>query len=97
MVQLDILSGRKAGTSIVARRFPFHIGRASDSSLSLDDGGVWDPIGLSESAGAILFYGIPVEAGETSFTLIDDDAGVTRVVQDVPVVANTTTFLRVDL
>jgi len=42
VVQLDILSGKKAGTSIVARRFPFHIGRASDSSLSLDDGGVWE-------------------------------------------------------
>ena len=42
MIQLDILSGKKAGTSIVARRFPFQVGRSSDSALLLDDGGVWD-------------------------------------------------------
>jgi hypothetical protein len=42
VVQLDILSGKKAGTSIVARRFPFQVGRAPGSALSLDDGGVWD-------------------------------------------------------
>lgn len=42
MVQLDILSGKKAGTSFVARRFPFQIGRAADSTLPLDDSGVFD-------------------------------------------------------
>ncbi len=42
MIQLDILSGKKAGTSIVARRFPFQVGRISDSGLPLDDPGVWD-------------------------------------------------------
>jgi pSer/pThr/pTyr-binding forkhead associated (FHA) protein len=42
VIQLDILSGKKAGTSIVARRFPFRVGRSSDSALLLDDGGVWD-------------------------------------------------------
>lgn len=42
MVQLDILAGKKAGTSIVARRFPFQVGRAPDSGLPLDDSGVWE-------------------------------------------------------
>lgn len=42
MIQLDVLSGKKAGTSVVARRFPFQVGRAADSGLCLDDAGVWD-------------------------------------------------------
>jgi hypothetical protein len=42
VIQLDILSGKKAGTSIVARRFPFQIGRSVDSALLLEDAGVWD-------------------------------------------------------
>lgn len=42
MIQLDILSGKKAGTSIVARRFPFPVGRLSDSGLPLEDAGVWE-------------------------------------------------------
>jgi len=42
VVQFDILSGKKAGTPWVARRFPFGIGRSSRSALSLDDPGVWD-------------------------------------------------------
>jgi pSer/pThr/pTyr-binding forkhead associated (FHA) protein len=42
VIQLDILSGKKAGASIVARRFPFQVGRSSDSALALDDDGVWD-------------------------------------------------------
>ena len=42
MVQLHILSGRKAGNPWVARRFPFWIGRSPESALALDDAGVWD-------------------------------------------------------
>jgi pSer/pThr/pTyr-binding forkhead associated (FHA) protein len=42
MIQLNILSGKKAGTQPVARRFPFHIGRAAGNDLQLDDEGVWD-------------------------------------------------------
>jgi pSer/pThr/pTyr-binding forkhead associated (FHA) protein len=42
MVQLDILSGKKAGTRSVARLFPFRIGRASGNELQLEDDGVWD-------------------------------------------------------
>lgn len=42
MVQLNILSGKKAGDQPVVRRFPFHIGRAAGNELLLDDDGVWE-------------------------------------------------------
>jgi pSer/pThr/pTyr-binding forkhead associated (FHA) protein len=42
MIQLDILSGKKAGAQTVARHFPFRIGRASQNDLQLEDDGVWD-------------------------------------------------------
>jgi len=42
MVQLTIISGKKAGAQIVARRFPFRIGRAAGNGLQLEDDGVWD-------------------------------------------------------
>jgi pSer/pThr/pTyr-binding forkhead associated (FHA) protein len=42
MVQLNILSGKTAGSQQVVRRFPFHIGRAAGNELQLDDDGVWD-------------------------------------------------------
>jgi pSer/pThr/pTyr-binding forkhead associated (FHA) protein len=42
MVQLHILSGKKAGDQPVARRFPFRIGRAPENNLQLEDDGVWD-------------------------------------------------------
>lgn len=42
IVQLDILSGKKAGTSWVARRFPVTIGRAANCDLRTDEPGVWD-------------------------------------------------------
>jgi predicted component of type VI protein secretion system len=42
MIQLNILSGKKAGSQTVARHFPFHIGRAAENDLQLEDDGVWD-------------------------------------------------------
>jgi hypothetical protein len=42
IVQLKILSGKKAGAVFVARRFPVHIGRAAAADLRLEDNGVWD-------------------------------------------------------
>ena len=42
MVQLNILSGKKAGTQSAARRFPFHIGRAAGNDLQLEEDGIWD-------------------------------------------------------
>lgn len=42
MIQLNVLSGKTAGTSWVARRFPVRIGRAASSELRLDEEGVWE-------------------------------------------------------
>ena len=42
MIQLNILSGKKAGAQSAARHFPFRIGRAAQNDLQLEDDGVWD-------------------------------------------------------
>ena len=42
MVQLKVLSGKKAGTVWLARRFPVRLGRSGRADLQLDDEGVWD-------------------------------------------------------
>lgn len=42
MVQLRVLSGKKAGTTWVARHFPVRIGRSAAADLQLEDSGVWD-------------------------------------------------------
>ena len=42
MVQLKVLSGKKAGTAWVARHFPVRIGRAAAADLQLEESGVWD-------------------------------------------------------
>lgn len=42
MVQIRVLSGRKAGTAWVARRFPLRIGRSAAADLQLEESGVWD-------------------------------------------------------
>ncbi len=42
MIQLNILSGNKAGGSWAARRFPVRIGRSASADLRLEDPGVWE-------------------------------------------------------
>jgi hypothetical protein len=42
MVLLKVVSGKKAGTAWVARRFPVRIGRSATADLQLEEGGVWD-------------------------------------------------------
>jgi hypothetical protein len=57
MVQFAILSGKKAGTESVARRFPFQVGRSAKNGLVLDDAGVWDlhfEIDLRPADGAVI-------------------------------------------
>jgi pSer/pThr/pTyr-binding forkhead associated (FHA) protein len=57
MVQLSILSGKQAGATWAARRFPIRVGRAQDSDLRLEDHGVWDQhfrIDLNPAAGFVL-------------------------------------------
>ena len=54
MVQLRILSGKKAGSSWDARRFPVRIGRSPKADLQLEEPGVWDEhlvIGLQPAEG----------------------------------------------
>ena len=41
MVQLQILSGRKAGAQFTASRLPMQIGRAAEADLCLEEPGVW--------------------------------------------------------
>jgi pSer/pThr/pTyr-binding forkhead associated (FHA) protein len=42
MVQLKVLSGKKAGIAWVARRFPVSIGRSAAADLQLEESGVWE-------------------------------------------------------
>ena len=42
MVQLNVLAGKQAGTSWVARRFPVRIGRHLGSEFHTEEPGVWD-------------------------------------------------------
>jgi pSer/pThr/pTyr-binding forkhead associated (FHA) protein len=42
MVELRVLTGKQAGAVVVARRFPWRIGRAPDTDLRLEESGVWD-------------------------------------------------------
>jgi pSer/pThr/pTyr-binding forkhead associated (FHA) protein len=57
MVQIKILSGKKAGSSLDARRFPFSIGRSASSTLQLEEPGIWDEhvkIGLDPAEGFVV-------------------------------------------
>lgn len=42
MIQFKVLSGKTAGSTSVARRFPFRVGRAGGTDLMLEEPGVWD-------------------------------------------------------
>ena len=42
MVQLQVLSGKKAGAKWVARHFPVRVGRGAANHFSLEDEGIWD-------------------------------------------------------
>jgi FHA domain-containing protein len=42
MILLQILSGKQAGTSWAARRFPVQVGRSPEATLQLEENGVWD-------------------------------------------------------
>lgn len=57
MVQLKILSGKKAGSSWEARRFPVRVGRSAGCDLQLEEAGVWDDhvkISLDPAEGFII-------------------------------------------
>ena len=57
MIQFSILTGKKADTVCVPRRFPMHIGRSSTCDLQLEENGVWDrhlTVGLNRDVGFTL-------------------------------------------
>ena len=57
MVQFRVLSGKKAGVTCMARRFPVRIGRAAGNELQLEEDGIWDQharLDLKPSAGFFL-------------------------------------------
>lgn len=41
LVQLHVLSGKKAGSHLACSQFPIQAGRAAESDLALDEPGVW--------------------------------------------------------
>jgi hypothetical protein len=60
MVQLKILSGKQAGATWVARRFPVRVGRTSGCDLQLEEHGVWNEhfqIDFNAAAGFVLETG----------------------------------------
>ena len=42
MVQFKFLSGKMAGTSLEARRFPVRLGRSAKADVRIQEPGVWD-------------------------------------------------------
>jgi len=57
LIQLQILSGKQAGSLWNARRFPVHVGRAAGSDLKLEDEGIWEEhfqLALSPAEGFML-------------------------------------------
>ncbi len=42
MIQLKILSGKKAGAAWLTRRFPVRIGRHAGADLQVEEEGVWE-------------------------------------------------------
>ena len=57
MVQLKIFSGKQAGATWTARRFPVRVGRAPTCDLQLEEHGVWNEhfrISLNRATGFIL-------------------------------------------
>jgi len=42
MVQLQVLTGRRAGERIGIRRFPCEVGRSAPVPVRFEDGGVWE-------------------------------------------------------
>ena len=73
MVQLNILSGQKAGTAWGARHFPVRIGRSAASDLQLEEPGVWEQhlelgwapgegfVAVSQAGALVLVDGQPVQ------------------------------------
>ena len=57
MIQLQVLTGKQAGTRWVARRFPVRVGRDPANDLRLEEEGVWGrhcELSFNSAAGILL-------------------------------------------
>jgi pSer/pThr/pTyr-binding forkhead associated (FHA) protein len=78
VIQLQIVSGKQAGSDVTVRQFPLVIGREAAAGLRLDDSGVWDShleIQFDRSAG------FSFQAGPNALTLVNGErveSGVLR-------------------
>ena len=70
MIQLQVLSGKLAGTIGVARRFPFRLGRSATADLRLEDAGVWDQHALLELK---LPEGLGIQVHDNAMTTLNGE------------------------
>jgi pSer/pThr/pTyr-binding forkhead associated (FHA) protein len=70
MIQLQVLSGKQAGTVSVARRFPFRLGRSATADLRLEDAGVWDQHALLELK---LPEGLEIQVHDNAMTTLNGE------------------------
>ncbi len=56
MLQFKVLSGKMAGTEIVARHFPFSVGRSPQNDLALDEPGIFEKHFRVELRGSREFF-----------------------------------------
>src|ERR1041385_2706063 len=71
MVELVFLSGKKAGVTWTARRFPVQSGRSAKADLRLEDDGVWEEhLRLELNAGA----GVVLHAREPALARVNGQA-----------------------
>jgi len=68
MIQLTFLNGSAAGKSLVAKRFPFLVGRQPTADLRLEEPGVWDQHLEFTVPG---FSGVVVRANPAALTLLN--------------------------
>ena len=83
MIQLQIVSGKQAGSDVTVREFPFVIGRGTAAGLRLDDAGVWD------SHLEIRFdrrNGFSFQAGPNALTLVNGERVETGVMRNGDVI-----------
>jgi pSer/pThr/pTyr-binding forkhead associated (FHA) protein len=79
MVLLQVLSGKTAGTALVARRFPVRIGRSADSELRLEEAGVWDRHARVEF---VRRQGFLLQAEPSAFVRIDGEDVQSRLLRN---------------
>jgi hypothetical protein len=79
VIQLQVLSGKQAGSEMVVRRFPFLVGRGAQAQLRLEDAGVWDRhLQIDFRRGE----GFTFQAESTALTLVNGVAAESGIVRN---------------